>query len=1036
MTNFMNKTMKLQWKRFIHFVVILVSAQLICTTLAFAQTQSVKGKITDSQTGEAIPGVNVVEKGTTNGVVTNVDGDYTINVAANAVLSYSFIGYQLLEIPVDGNSTIDVAMIVETTELDEIVAIGYGVVKKRDLTGSVSTVKSDDIIKTTSSNALQSMQARVPGLDVQQSSGQAGASISINLRGNRSINASNSPLILVDGIVYGSTLDINPSDIESMEILKDASSTAIYGTRGANGVILITTKRGVAGKTQVNFNSFLSSNTPTNIPQMTYGDKEVQRLIDKSNYQADFASGNWGSSNVTPEQELTQSLADFTEIGIYNDKSYTNWADIILQQGFTQNYELSVSGGNEKTLINLSLGTMLEKGLLKNDELDRYNAKMNVDHKINNIFKVGSSMLFTYKNHDARDGGVFGRSLSMTSITHPYTADGEIIKTPNPRYAAHSNPLLDEVDGAYQNNRETTRFFGNSYLEITPVKNITFRSIFAVDRSNARLGRYEDYESVGNLQAPNTSEISLEYQTNTGITWDNTMNYISDFGGSKHNLTGLVGHSLSQGVYEGMLTSGNAGQEHYYKSSFYDVSKIIAETTTSSYIKSSLLSFFGRVNYKYDEKYLLTASLRADGSSRLAEGHKWGYFPSIAAGWRIIEESFMDNTEDWLSNLKLRVSWGISGNSAIDPYQTLATLSGSQVYYYLGGNDLAGNIPSSLGNTSLSWEKTASLNFGLDFGIIDNRVSGSIDYFMNSTSDLLYQKSAPPSSVFPSVWANIGDTEGSGIEVALNTVVARSNDFNYDITWSFTSFSDKIVSLVEGVDRNINGRTGQIVGESISIFYDFEDAGIWDVGEFDAYKADWEVRHPGETMGYISSYGTPGSIKIVDRDDNGKLDDDDKIVYDRSPKFIMGMSNSFSYKSFDLSVMVYARTGGTISYDFNGALNYESANWAAVDYWTPTNTGAKFPSPGLTSAVASTHSNYGSALLYEKANFIKIRDITLGYSLPKSALDVINITNVKLYGSLKNFFTFSNIDNYDPERGGAISFPMAKQVVFGVNVQF
>lgn len=645
-------------------------------------------------------------------------------------------------------------------------------------------------------------------------------------------------------------------------------------------------------------------------------------------------------------------------------------------------------------------------------------------------------MLFTYKSQDARDGGVFNRSLNMTTITHPYTAEGEIIKTPNPRYAAHSNPLLDEVPGALQNNTETTRFFGNTYLEINPMQGMTFKSVFAVDRRNTRIGRYEDFESVGNLQAPATSEISLEYQTNTAITWDNTLNYVTDFSGSKHNLTALAGESLTQGVYEQMRTSGNAGQEHYYKSSFYDVSKIIAETTTSNYVKSSILSFFGRVNYKFDERYLLTASVRADGSSRLAEGHKWGYFPSVAAGWRISEESFMENAQGWLNNLKLRVSWGISGNSAIDPYQTLATLSSSQVFYYLGGKDLAGNIPSSIGNTSLTWEKTSSLNFGIDFGIIDNRLSGSVDYFINNTNDLLYQKSAPPSSVFPSVWGNIGDTEGSGIEVALNTVIARGKDFNYDINWSFTSFSDKIVSLADNVDKNINGRTGQIVGESISIFYDFEDAGMWNVGEFDTYKADWEARHPGESLGYISSYGTPGSIKIVDRDDNGILDDEDKIVYNRSPKFIMGMSNSLSYKDFDLAVMVYARTGGIISYDMNGALNYESANWANLDYWTPTNTTAKFPSPGLSSAAASTHSNYGSALLYEKANFLKIRDITLGYNLPKTLLGKAKIDNVKVYGSLKNYFTFSNIDNYDPERGGAFSFPLARQVVFGINVQF
>ncbi len=1035
MTKFMRKELKEYW-RYLRSVVILLAIHFIFSAATFAQTQMVKGKITDAQAGDVLPGVNVVEKGTTNGTVTNIDGTYSIDVPSDAILIISFIGYETQEIPVNGRSEIDVSMVLGYTELDEVVAIGYGVVRKRDLTGAVSSVKSEDIAATTSSNAIQAMQARVPGLDVQQSSGQAGASVSINLRGNRSINASNSPLILVDGIEYGSTLDINPSDIESMEVLKDASSTAIYGTRGANGVILITTKRGKVGKTQVNFHSFLSSNSPTNVPQVMYGDKEVQRLMDKANYKADIGSGNWGASNLTPEQVLTESLADFTELGIYQDKSYTDWADIILQNGLTQNYELSIAGGNEKTLFNLSFGSMFEKGLMKNDQLDRYNVKLNIDHKISHIFKAGSSILFTYKNKDTRDGGVFNRSLTMTTITHPYTADGEIIKTPNPRYAAHSNPLLDEVDGAYQNNNETTRFFGNAYVEITPTKNISFKSIFGLNRNNTRIGRYEDYESVGNLQAPATSEISMEYQMNTDFTWENTLNYITDFGNSKHDLTVLLGQSLSQSVYEQMKTSGNAGQEHYYKSSFYDVSKILSETTTSNYVKSSLASYFGRLSYKYDERYLLTASVRADGSSTLADGHKWGYFPSVAGGWRISEESFMADAGDWLSNLKLRVSWGISGNSAIDPYQTLANLSGSQVYYYLGGSDIAGNIPSSVGNTSLSWEKTSSLNFGLDFGIIDNRISGSVDYFMNNTTDLLYQKSAPPSSVFPSVWSNIGNTEGSGIEVALNTVIARNKDFNYDITWSVTSFKDKIVSLVEGIDRNLSGRTGQIVGESISIYYDYEDAGIWDVGEFDIYKADWEARHPGESLGYISAYGTPGTIKIVDRDDNGILNDDDKIVYNRTPKFILGMSNSVSYKNIDLSVLVYARLGGIISYDYNGILNYESANWADLNYWTPDNTQAKFPSPGLTSEGSTTHSNYGSALLYEKANYIKIRDITLSYNFSKELIGNIGIDNIKLYGSLKNYFTFSNIDNYDPERGGAISFPMAKQLVVGVNVQF
>lgn len=818
-----------------------------------------------------------------------------------------------------------------------------------------------------------------------------------------------------------------------MDVLKDASSTAIYGTRGANGVILITTKRGRAGSTKVNFNSYLSSNMATNIPLVMYGDREVQRLIDKSNYQADVASGNWGSSNLTPEQVLTESMADFTELEIYNDKSYTNWGDLILQDGLTQNYELSVLGGTEKTAFNLSLGTMYDEGLMKNDKLSRYNAKADIDHKISDAFKVGTSMLFTFKSHDARNSSVFNRSLNMTTITHPYTKEGEIIKTPNPRYAAHSSPLLDEVEGAYQKNTETSRFFGNSYIEITPIKNMLFKSVFAVDRRNVRIGEYKDYESQGNFQSPGMSEISLEYANNTGYTWENTLNYNTNFNGSKHDLTGLLGHSMNQSVYEQTITSGPAGKEHYYKSSFYDLSKITDKTTTSNFIKSSLLSYFGRVNYKYDDKYLLTASVRADGSSTLAEDHKWGYFPSVAGAWRISQEGFMEGTSCWLSNLKFRTAWGISGNAAIDAYETLATLSSSQVFYYMNGSDIAGNIPSSMSNPNLTWEKTASLNFGIDFSVINNRVSGSIDYFINKTTDLLYQKSAPPSEVYPSVWGNIGATEGSGIEVALSTSVVKTNDFNWDINWTYTSFSDKIVTLADGVDKNINGQTGQIVGEPVSIFYDFEDDGCWGVGEYATYKADWEARHPDETIGYDSDYGVPGTIRINDRDDNGILDNEDKIIYNRSPKHIFGMNNSINYKNFSLDVLVYARLGGYISYGVNGALNYESANWADLDYWTPTNASAKFPSPG---AASSTWSKYGSSLLYEKADYIKIKDITLSYNLPKNLIGNAGIEKVKVYGSLKNFFTFSGIDNYDPERGGAFTFPLAKQLVVGVNIQF
>jgi TonB-linked SusC/RagA family outer membrane protein len=1012
---------------------------LMLSMMAFAQqARTVKGKVTDEK-GESIPGVNVSVQGTTIGTITDMDGNYTLEIANpdKAVLVFSFIGYQAANVTVGAQTTINTALKEEAIGLNEVVAIGYGVVKKKDLTGSVSSIKSEEISKTTSSNAMQAMQAKVPGMDITQASGQAGSKVNINLRGKRSILAENDPLIMVDGVEYGSTLDINPSDIESMDVLKDASSTAIYGAKGANGVILITTKRGKAGKTRVNINSFISSNTATNVPKMIYGDKEVQRIIDKANYRADDAAQTWGVSNLTPTDVLTLSLADgTTEMSIYNDKSYTNWADVLLQDGLTQNYEASVSGGNDNTTYNISLGTMLEEGLLKNDEMDRYNAKLSIDHKINDVFKVGTSMLYTYKSLDARDGGVFNRSMSMTSITHPYLTSGDINKTPNPRYAAHSNPLLDEVNGAYADNTESTRFFGNTYLEISPIKDLRFKSLFSLDRNNSRQGKYMDYESVGRLQSPATSGISSEYKMQTNLYWENTLNYMTDLGGSDHSITAMLGQTMFQKVYEQTYTTGDAGQEHYYQSSYYDLSKILAETTTSAYVKETGMSYFGRLNYSYKERYLLTASVRADGQSTLSSGNKWGSFPSVSAGWRINNESFMESTNVWLSNLKLRASWGVSGNAAIKPYQTLTTLSGTPAYYYTNAKSIAGYYPSNMGNEDLKWETTEALNFGLDFGFLNNRITGTVDYYMSETSDLLYYQTAPSSSVYPTVIGNIGSTKGNGIEVALNTLVVKNRDFSYDINWSYSTSDDEVTGLAQGLTKNISGKTGQIVGERVNIFFDYEDAGMWNVGEYAIYKADWESRHQGETIGYMAGYGTPGSIKIIDRNDDGKLDDDDKRVYERDAKHIFGMNNTFTYKDISLSVLIYARTGGIISYDYNGAISFEDVNWADLDYWTVNNTGARFPSPGLASANQGTHANYGSALLYENADFIKIKDITLAYSLPKNFIGKAGIEKVRFYGSLKNYFTFSNIDNYDPERGGSISFPLAKQVVIGMNLEF
>ena len=1006
---------------------------LICFA-AFAQ-KTVTGTVKDA-TGEPMIGVSVVVDGTSIGSVTDLDGNFTIQkVPENATLKISYVGYKEQKLQVAGKSSFQIVMDEDNQGLDEVVVIGYGTVKKRDLTGSVASVKQNDIAQVAAPDAMQAMQAKVPGLDLVSGDGQAGSSVSITLRGNRSISASNNPLIIVDGVEYSGALDIPANDIESMDILKDASSTAIYGTKGANGVIIITTKRGQAGKTRVNFSAYLAMKSPTSAVKSMYGKREVQRWIDRANYQADLESGNWGSSNKTLDEVFGATTIagndDYKVVDLINAGDYTDWYDTILENTTSQNYEASVSGGNDKTNFSLSLAAMYDKGLLKHDAMDRYNGRFNIDHIINQYVKVGGSMAFTYRSHNARNASVFDRARKMTSITKAYKADGTVNETPNVWYNAHVNPLMDEGDN-FKSHIESTRYLGSAYVQLTPIKGLSLKSQLAVDRRNRRNGQYSDYQSTNRFQAPSNTYMSNNWDVWTILTWQNTANYNLTLN-EKHDFTFLLGHELSQDVTEGLGYNGTAGKEHYYQQAFYDVSKISADQSpSSSYSKNSMLSYFARVNYAFMDRYLFSASLRADGSSVLAEGKKWGYFPSVSAGWRITEESFMESTRSWLDNLKLRVAWGVSGNAAVKPYQTLATVSATTP------NSSDSFIPMSMSNPDLSWETTSSFNLGLDFGIIGGRINGTIDYYWTKTKDLLYYRSAPSSSVFTSILSNIGESKGQGLEIGINAQAIKTKDFNWEINASYTHSKDEISKLADGLERNIDGTTALIVGEPLRARYDYETNGIWNVGEYEKYVADYKARGIDFTEP-LPKYGTPGTMKIVDQNGDGKIDEDDKRVYKLSPDHIFGLTNTFTYKDFALSIQCMARLGGYFGFDKNNALglNDGDANWADVDYWTPTNTGAKFPSPGTNSTdLSKLYTQYASALLWEKNDFIKIKDITLSYNVNKDWLKHIHVASAKIYCSLKNYFTFASVKDYDPERGGSINWPLAKQVIVGVNVSF
>ena len=1021
---------------------LAAAAFVFGSAIAFAQTKTVSGTVLDNF-GETVIGANVVIVGTQEGTMTDVNGNFTLNnVPQNGTLRISYIGYATQEISVAGKSNIRVTLQEEGEDLDEVVVIGYGVVKKKDLTGSVASIKAADIQNVAAPNAMQAMQAKVPGMDLTQSSGQAGSGVSITLRGNRSITANNNPLIIVDGVEYGSTLDIPAGDIESMDILKDASSTAIYGTKGANGVIIITTKRGKAGKTRVNLNAYVSLNSPTNAVKSMYGNTEVQRWLDRANYQADLASGNWGSSNVTIDDVFGATTIagndNYQVVDLIRNNDFTDWYDTFLRNSASQNYEVSVSGGNDKTNFSLSLAAMLDEGLLKNDAMNRYNGRLNIDHSINKAVKVGSSMAFTYKSHDARNSSVFDRARKMTSITQAYKEDGTINETPNVWYNAHVNPLMDEGD-AFQKNTETVRFLGSGYLQIEPIKNLFVKTQLAVDRTDARIGTYNDYHSVNRYQSPTTTYIENDQQRATILNWQNTINY-SNLLAEKHSVNFLLGHEMSQTVKEGTYVSGTAGQEHYYNSSFYDLTKITGDIDYGKdpskhyYSKQSMLSFFARAMYTYDNKYLVQAALRADGSSTLADGHKWGAFPSVSAGWRIIDENFMEGVKDWMDNLKIRAAWGVSGNAAIDPYMTMATVSSTTP------GAATALIPMSMENPELSWETTRSFDLGLDFGFLGNRINGTIDYYWTNTDDLLYMRSAPPSSVFQSIISNVGESKGQGIEIALNALAVKTDDFSWDINFSYTHSKDEVKALADGLEENISGTTGFIVGQPVKIWYDYETDGTWGIGEFEQYVEDYAAKGITFTKPVNDNYGTPGTLKIKDINGDGVIDENDKRIYQQTPKHILGLTNTFTYRNWALSFQMIARLGNYIQYDKNNALglNDGDANWADVDYWTPDNQGAKFPSPGTNgTGYSNLYTTYMSSLLWEKGDFFKIKDITLSYNLEKKWLEKVKISNAKIYCSLKNYLTWSKLDdNFDPEAGGSINFPLAKQVVIGLNVSF
>ena len=962
--------------------------------------KKVTGKVTDPN-GAPLSGVTVTVKGSAKATTTNEQGVFTISVENDDVLVFSYVGFESQEVKVGDKTQLSVSMVSAASSLENIVVIGYGTVKKRDLTGAVASLKGDEVKKVPAGNVMESVQGKVAGVDITRTSGGAGSNVNITVRGNRSILAQNNPLFIVDGIQYSNFQDINPNDIQSMEVLKDASSTAIYGSRGANGVIIITTKRGAAGKVKVGANAYYGVTDIAGYPKPMNG----QQYADLKR-QAARTIGKWNSTADDPS--VFTSAADLAAV---QNGTSTYWPGLLLNKGSQQDYGVNVAGGNEKTKVYFSFDYYKEKGLLNNDYSGRYTLRLNIDQTIVGTFKVGLQSQLTYYDENRRADNILTVANKVIPYFTPYNADGTLAKYPG--NGNQSNPLLEEVPGSYINKTNTTRILSSAYAEWKPFSNLTLRSNLGITNSSSRNGFFEGENTID--RALSTGSLAkVTNATQADLLWENIATWNQKFGDHSLDVTAVTSYISNRA--DSSYASGTGqllpGQ------SFYALLNNPANLAIwSNYVGSNLLSGAFRLNYGYKGRYLLTLTGRADGASQLSKQNRWSFFPSAAVAWRVIDEHFM-SSQNILSDLKLRASYGIAGNAAVKAYSTQSGL----ILIPFSWNDqtaLAYGLDPQTGNPDLNWELTATQNIGLDFGFLKNRITASVDYYDSRTHDLLLPRLLPATSGYQKVVQNIGKTRNNGIEVSLRTVNVQSKDLTWSSTVTYTRNKERIVDLVNGQSDIANS---WIIGYPVRSFYDYQKTGIWQT----------------EDSATARQYGyKPGDIRVKDVNDDKKITatDDRVVVGSAVPKYSFGFSNDVTYKNFDLNIYVYGRIGQTFVSDYANKFEPNAIeNGAVVNYWTPENPTNDYPRPNANISRASMP--FATTLGYKDGSFVKIRNITLGYTLPKTLTQRFHVSSLRWYVSAKNYFTFSKVKDYDPEGGGSFDRPLTKLIVTGLNLDF
>ncbi len=957
------------------------------------QNKKVTGTISDSE-GTLI-GATVMEKGTNNGTVTDLDGHFTLEVKPNAVLVVSYVGYTTQEISVTGKTTLNIELAhASSKNLNEVVVIGYGTQRREAVTGSVANMGGETLNAIAAADAAQALQGRVAGVLMTQTSSQPGAEMQIRIRGQRSLNASNDPLIVLDGIPFmGNLSDINPTDIKSMDILKDASATAIYGSRGANGVIIITTLKGAMGSpAKVTYNAYAGFRKVFHKYPMMDGPQFVKLRKAAGMYE-----------NTVDE----------------SDDISTDWQDLFYKTGFTTNHNVSVAGGTNGGSYSFGAGYYDDQGVVPTQEFSRISVRGNFDQKVGKWFRFGLSTNNSYRQVSGNNVGLYN-VLSMSPLISPYDADGKLRRTVNmplDNQWVLTKDVAESLKDVWLNERKGMGSYNTLFGEVTCpwVEGLKYRINIGLNYRSSKTGAFTGTGITSSTaDTPNTASVQQNVYKNWAV--ENILTYDKTFA-EKHQFNVTALYSAEQTQFERTYMSAKSIPAEYFQ--YYNIGaadgEIAVDPGEQRYWRSGLMSWMGRVMYSYDNRYMISAALRADASSRLAKGHQWHTYPAVSVGWNISREAFMKQYE-WIDNLKLRAGYGETSNQSISPYSTLGALSIRPYNFGPTNTGYArGYYVSVLPNAELGWEYSSTWNFGLDYSFFHGRLNGSVEYYVQNTRDLLLGVSLPATSGVNSYTANIGKTRNKGFEISVNGIIIdNKNGWNWEAGVNFYQNRNKLVALASGADRDEGNRW--FVGHPIDVIYDYKNIGLWQ--KDDPYL---DILEPGGNVGmikveYTGDYNADGTPVR-------KIDPDDRQIMSMEPDLVGGFNSTVSYKNFDLTVIGSFQIGGKLIsaiHSSNGYLNMLTGRRGNidVDYWTEENTGAKYPKPG--GILSSDNPKYGSTLGYFDAGYLKIRTITLGYNFDKlKSVKDFGISRLRLYVSAQNPFVFfspyKNECGLDPE---------------------